>query len=147
MPETAETTVPATLLRRLGAMIYDGILLIAVLIAAGGLVTWVLGDTPEDGDPFYFLYLLATGFLFYGLFWTGGGRTLGLQTWKLRIETLDGGPITLRIAAIRYFAALISWAAAGLGFLWILVDRDKRAWHDHLSGTRVVFLPGNPLEH
>ncbi|MGB0712126.1 MAG: RDD family protein [Gammaproteobacteria bacterium] len=147
MSSPSENTVPATLLRRLGAMIYDAILLIAVLIAAGGLVTWVLGDTPRDGDPFYFLYLLITGFLFYGLFWTRGGRTLGLQTWRLRLETLDGSPITLRIAVIRYLAAILSWAVAGLGFLWIMIDRDKRAWHDRLSGTRIVRLPKNAPDH
>ena len=38
----------------------------------------------------------------------------------------------------RLLAALLSWGLLGLGFLWVLVDRNRLAWHDHLSGTRLV---------
>jgi uncharacterized RDD family membrane protein YckC len=41
---------------------------------------------------------------------------------------------------LRFFAAILSWSAGGLGFLWILVDRDRMAWHDRLSKTEVVLL-------
>jgi len=37
--------------------------------------------------------------------------------------------------------AVVSWLPLGLGYLWILVDPQRRAWHDRLSGTRVVVLP------
>jgi len=37
--------------------------------------------------------------------------------------------------------ALVSLLPLGLGFLWILFDPEKRAWHDRLSRTRVVVLP------
>ncbi|MEJ1377571.1 MAG: RDD family protein, partial [Candidatus Sedimenticola sp. (ex Thyasira tokunagai)] len=36
--------------------------------------------------------------------------------------------------------AIISWLALGLGFLWLLVDRKNRTWHDRLSGTRLIML-------
>jgi uncharacterized RDD family membrane protein YckC len=35
----------------------------------------------------------------------------------------------------------LSWLPLGLGFFWVLFDRDRRAWHDRLSGTRLVFRP------
>jgi len=30
---------------------------------------------------------------------------------------------------------------AGLGWWWMLVDRERLAWHDRLSGTRIVLVP------
>ena len=36
---------------------------------------------------------------------------------------------------------MLSAACVGLGYLWCLFDRDKRYWHDILSGTRLVLLP------
>jgi uncharacterized RDD family membrane protein YckC len=53
----------------------------------------------------------------------------------------DGGPITWRIALVRLGGACVSAAAAGLGYFWIWVDRDRLAWHDRWSGTRVIVLP------
>ena len=42
---------------------------------------------------------------------------------------------------IRCLGALLSAACLGLGYLWKLVDRNHRYWHDYLSGTRLVLLP------
>ena len=44
-------------------------------------------------------------------------------------------------ASLRFVAALLSWAAVGLGFLWQLWDRDRLTWHDRISGTRIVHYP------
>jgi uncharacterized RDD family membrane protein YckC len=41
----------------------------------------------------------------------------------------------------RLASALLSLLPLGLGFFWILVDRDRRAWHDRLSRTRIVVVP------
>lgn len=86
-------------------------------------------------------YLLGVCFVFYGWFWVHGGQTLGLRTWRLRVVRHDSTPITWRHAALRFAGAILSWAALGLGFLWIYVDPQRRAWHGHLSGTRVVLEP------
>ena len=37
--------------------------------------------------------------------------------------------------------ACVSLAALGLGYFWIWIDRERLAWHDRWSGTRVVVLP------
>jgi uncharacterized RDD family membrane protein YckC len=42
------------------------------------------------------------------------------------------------------FTVLLSWLALGLGWLWILVDPGRRAWHDRLSRTRVVLVGKRP---
>jgi len=55
-----------------------------------------------------------------------------------------GSALTLRDALARYGAAVLSLLPLGLGFWWALVDPDRCAWHDRLSGTRLVLLPRRP---
>ena len=64
-----------------------------------------------------------------------------MQSWGLQLPTADDSKPTLATANIRFFAALLSWAPAGLGFLWQLWDKDKLTWHDRISGTRIVHYP------
>ena len=63
-----------------------------------------------------------------------------MRAWRVKLVRNDGSPVRLRDALLRYFAALLSWAPLGLGFLLILVDPQHLAWHDRLSGTRLVML-------
>jgi len=69
-----------------------------------------------------------------------GGQTVGMKPWRLRIVGADGGPIGFRRALLRFAVALVSLAALGLGFLWCLIDRERRAWHDIAAGTLLVRL-------
>ncbi len=135
------------LLRRVAAMLYDGLLILALLFVAMAMVVIPMGiilgwenfDTASlRHNPLYIAYLLAVPLLFLTWFWTHGGQTLGMRAWRLRVVRADGGALTLRDGLVRYLAALLSWAALGLGFLWVLVDRERLAWHDRLSGTRLV---------
>ena len=134
---------PPGLLRRLGAMAYDALLLLAILMMLSYPYVWFTGGVKPGFliRTAYQLYLLAICFLYYAGFWVRGGQTLGLRTWRLKLVRDDGGPITWAIALKRFASALLSWLCLGLGFLWILYDRDKLAWHDRLSGTRLVRLP------
>ncbi len=124
-------------------MVYDGLLLIALwMIATGVLVAFNHGEAIPPGHLGYQLVLLAIGAVFLCGFWWRAGRTLGMQAWRLcLVRRDDGGPVDLRLALLRYLAALLSWASLGLGFLWSLVDRDRLAWHDRLSGTQLVVIP------
>lgn len=128
------------LLRRLAATFYDFLLLLAVLFfATAVLLPLNHGEAFAPDQFFYPIYLLLVSFAFYGWFWTHGGQTLGLRTWKLAVLTEHGQPVTWRQAALRFVAALLSWGCLGLGFIWILIDKDRRAWHDRLSKTAVFF--------
>jgi uncharacterized RDD family membrane protein YckC len=122
------------------AMIYDGLVLAAVLMVAGGL--WVAAHraAAPPGDLMFRVYLVAVTVIFYAAFWTRG-ETLGLRAWKLRLVGPDGRPPGWGRALLRCAAAVLSWLPLGLGFFWVLFDRDRRAWHDRLSGTRLVFRP------
>lgn len=120
-------------------MLYDGLLLIALWLAAMAPVVALTGEHPSTAArAFTQLYLFLVGFAFLGGFWTHGGQTLGLRSWRLRVEGLQGSRLTWRQALARYAAALLSWLPAGLGFVWIVIDPYGRAWHDRLSATRVV---------
>lgn len=133
----------AGLLRRIGAMIYDALLVIALLFLATLPFIAVRGGEPvEAGDnAVYRLTLAAVVFIFFTGFWARSGRTLGMQSWRLRLETPDGRIPGYGTACIRFFAAILSLAPAGLGFLWQLWDKDKLTWHDRLSKTRLVYYP------
>lgn len=134
------------LLRRIAAMLYDGLLLVALWFAMNTLLLVLSGGRLADADrPDWLLYvqrLVLTGvtFGFFAWFWMHGGQTLGMRAWRLRLEDELGGPISLNQAAKRSLAALISFAALGLGYFWVLVDRENRSWHDRYSGTRLVLV-------
>jgi uncharacterized RDD family membrane protein YckC len=144
MPQ--ETLPPPGLLRRLAAVLYDSLLLLALLMIATALFLPFTGGEAIDPrrDPALewiyraVLALLVVGF--FGIFWTRGGQTLGMATWRLRLEHEDGRTLTWADTVRRLAAAALSWLALGLGWLWILVDPQRRAWHDRLSGTRVVLV-------
>lgn len=132
---------PATLARRLAAMFYDALLLLAILFFATLMVLPLNhGDAVAPNNPVYSSYLLIASFFFYAWFWTHGGQTLGMRAWKLRIQTLDGRKINWRHALLRFLAAIPSWALLGAGYLWMLVDKDGLSWHDRFSETMIVRL-------
>jgi uncharacterized RDD family membrane protein YckC len=138
---------PAGLLRRLAAAAYDVLLLCGVLLVFTA-ATWVArgGREIPPGTLWFQLALVAVAGLFYCWFWTHGGRTVGMLAWKIRIVRRDGGAPGWREALVRFAAAIVSLAALGLGFLWVLVDRDGLAWHDRLSRTRLVRDEPGPAE-
>jgi uncharacterized RDD family membrane protein YckC len=125
--------------RRLAALIYDSILLFGlwfvVTAMALPLKAWV---APAVHERLLTALLLGVGLLFHVWFWTHGGRTLGMQAWKIRLVREDGGPVGMRQALARGLAALPSYGFFGLGVLWMLVDREGLAWHDRWSATRVA---------
>lgn len=128
------------LLRRLAACLYDGMVLVAVLMLAGALWVAVSRAPAPPGDWLFRIYLLAISALFFAAFWSRG-ETLGMRAWRLRIVASDGMPPGWGRCLLRFGAAVVSWAALGLGFLWVLVDPERQAWHDRWSGTRLLRLP------
>jgi uncharacterized RDD family membrane protein YckC len=132
----------ASLGRRIGAMIYDGLLVFALLFL--GTLPFIAMRDGESVTPYYIVHQLTLAliiYIFFVGFWTRYSRTLGMQSWGLRIETMDGGKPNPGQATIRFFAALLSWVPLGMGFWWQLFDRENLAWHDRLSGTRLRHYP------
>ena len=131
------------LMRRLAAILYDMLLVAALLfLATVPFIAMRGGEPVEAGDNvLYRITLVIVVYGFFVGFWTRSGRTLGMQSWGLQLETTSGEKPTIAAASIRFFAAVLSWAPAGLGFLWQLWDKESLTWHDRISGTRVIYYP------
>jgi uncharacterized RDD family membrane protein YckC len=69
------------------------------------------------------------------------GGTPGKMFFGLRVVTPSGGSLSVWHAAARYFCFWISALTLGVGFLIVLFDPQRRALHDHIAKTRVVFYP------
>jgi uncharacterized RDD family membrane protein YckC len=132
-----------TLLRRIGAMIYDALLLFALLMLTSIPFIALRGGeaVPPLTDHFFRLSLAIVIYIFFVGFWMRSGRTLGMQSWRLQLESIDGSELKFAALNLRLFASLLSWAPAGLGFLWSLWDKDRLTWHDRISKTRIVHYP------
>ena len=133
-----EISVP-TFRRRLLSMVYELLLLIAVLFICSLIFHLIFRDTDSSlFKPVFQFYLLSITGIYFSWFWTHGGQTLAMQTWKLQIISIDGGEIGAKKAIYRYLFALISIFLLGCGILWALYDRDRQFMHDRLAGTRII---------
>jgi len=130
------------LLRVLAAIFYDAWLIAAIWLLGATLDMFarqaLTGSASEGSHLLLQAYFLLSPLLFFGWFWTHGGQTLGMRAWRMRVVDAQGEPINARQAVQRYVLALLSWGMLGLGFVWILFDRDGCSWHDRLSRTYLV---------
>lgn len=139
----ATTAEPAGLLRRLAALSYDCLVVVALWLTAALPFVWIADGAPHGplARAAFQLYLLAIAFAFFGWFWVHGGQTLGMRAWRLKLVDAHGRTVTWARATKRFLAAMPSLLCAGIGLLWVMHDRERRAWHDRLSGTWIVVLP------
>ena len=132
----------ASFFQRLFAILYDSLLLLALMFLA--TLPFIAIRAGEPVDPGYLPYqltLIGVIWLFFVGFWTTSGQTLGMQSWRLRVEDENGNKPGIATASVRFFAAILSWLPLGLGFLWQLWDKDRLTWHDRISGTRLIRYP------
>jgi uncharacterized RDD family membrane protein YckC len=142
--------------RRMLAALVD-LMIVTVISAAVALAAALalgihLPSSKEFGPDFVMAGLLDRNPMVAGAFglllgmsalyqvYLGGilGQTVGKRLFGLRVISAHGqspGPI---IACVRFATMALSLALAGLGFLWCIFDRERRALHDHLSGTYVI---------
>ncbi len=127
-----ELLAPATFIKRLMAVVYDGLISVAVLllttwaytIVAGYMIGWEKYERmAEEGsiktDPILTFVLFLVLYLFFGYFWTRNGQTLGMQVWRIRIQNLNGLSVSWSQALRRYVAAASILFAALLGAFYL----------------------------
>lgn len=81
---------------------------------------------------------------YFTFFWSLVGFTPGKAILGLRVLKQDGERISFWRALVRLFGYWISALPIFLGFLWVLWDPKRRAWHDKIAGTQVLYIPKKP---
>ena len=111
--------------RRFMSIIYDSLLILSIMVI--GTLPFIAiryGEAVESNSNYYQFTLFMIIYFFLVGFWSISGRTLGMQSWGLRLETLDGYRPNIIQCSIRFFAAIVSWLPFGLGFWWQLFDKQ-----------------------
>lgn len=130
------------LLRCFAAMFYDSLLLFSVLFFAAVLAYPL---THGQVSLAFRIYLLIVWFLYFAWPWLHGGQTLGMKVWRIQVQSINGKPISWYQALLRFVMAIISIIVFGIGFFWILIDKQNRTWHDWISNTHIVLLTKTAL--
>jgi len=129
----------AGLPRRIASLVYELVLVIALVMAAGAIALPLasLLDPALTRPVFRLLALAALG-AYFVYCWCHGGQTLSMKTWRLRLVLASGEPLAQRDAWRRFVFAVPCVAGCGLGYLWALVDREHQFLQDRLAGTRII---------
>jgi uncharacterized RDD family membrane protein YckC len=132
------------------AYIIDGLIVGAVVVAA--LLVWTLfalfsGGLRANGLDLgaglglglMMILILVLTLGYFPWFWARTGATPGMRAMGLKVvRDADGGPISSGQAILRLVGYWISGAVFYLGYIWILVDKRRRGWHDLIAGTVVI---------
>jgi uncharacterized RDD family membrane protein YckC len=142
MQDNAIALPTAPFVARIAAMIYESLLVTAVVFVASFLIIPVVGEMHAPWQRHLFqVYLLGVLFAYFSAFWLRSGQTLAMKTWRIRLVQQNGDTLTFRQAVLRFFLALLGLVLGGAGFWWALIDRDRQFLHDRLVGTRLVRVP------
>lgn len=165
MPTTvhsSSSSLPCPLWRRLLALVYDLLIVLAIVMVVGLLCQLATGGNlirvgahaviPVWYRPLQGLVVAA----YFISSWQRGGQTVGMRPWHIRLTRADGGTPTLQQAVLRLLVAaapmLVLMLAPALGLrtaLWALLitwgswfavalfDPRRRALHDIIAATEL----------
>jgi len=151
MPETR----PAGFWIRAAALVVD-VLVLALVEGSFKLVARRLWGVSADDSallsPMTTLFMLIFAGLYVTLLHAGTGQTIGKLVVRAHVVLVDGGPVPVGVALLRFFAYFASALPLGLGYVMAGLRRDKRALHDLIAGTRVerrvpLHVPAPVEEH
>jgi uncharacterized RDD family membrane protein YckC len=126
----------ASLIKQLAAMIYDSLLIFAVLFFATAIALVFNHGEAITSSIWFRLYLLFMLYTYYAWFWQKSGQTLGMRVWKIRLVCEAGDNPGWGVCYLRLACALLSLLCLGCGYWWRLFK--PYTWHDRLSHTRVI---------
>jgi uncharacterized RDD family membrane protein YckC len=151
-----------SLKRRLAALVYEGILIFGVGMAA----TFAYSSLTQmrhalQGRAGLMAFLYAVCAVYFVWFWTHGGQTVATKTWHIQVVDIHGSPVTAVRAVARFVLSSVSWflaapsiaqyaglstgGVAGVSAIWLLayaaaarLNPGGQFWHDVVCGTRLV---------
>lgn len=148
-------------------MAYEAMLLFGVLFIA----VWLFSTLLQQRHALYLRSALQDWLFFvigiyFIWFWSHGGQTLAMKTWRIRLVNADGQPVTILRAIGRYLLVWL-WCLPGLALAWALgaktwmlvlipaanviiwalmiyLDPHRQFLHDRLAGTRLIRVVNMP---
>ena len=142
-------------------MVYEGVLLFGVLFITG----FIFGTLLQQRHALFLrrelqvvvFFVMGAYFIW---FWSHGGQTLAMKTWRIRLESDTGHPVPIMRAGVRYLLSWL-WVLPGLLLaalfdakgpmlaiipganvvIWLVLarlDPARQFLHDRLAGTRLV---------
>ena len=159
--------IPASLWRRLAAMVYDSLLIFSVMIVVGITTLPFTNGLGISRDNIVIrLYIFSTLFVFLGWFWTHGGQTLGMRVWKIQLVQRDGTPVSWPLALFYFLVSLPMWGLLIfviavnasiiptpallahtphwvlylLALIWFVVDHLPNNWRERIAKVRMISL-------
>lgn len=153
--------VAPKLRRRLATMVYEGVILFGIVFIAGYLFSTLTQQ--RNGLTHHNVLMTWIGMVvavYFVYFWTHGGQTLPMKTWRLKVVDARGAPLSTARAILRYLLAWLwflpplalhpllgltvpmtlglcaGWIALWAAAVWL--DPSRQFLHDRLAGTRVV---------
>ena len=127
--------------RRLLSMLYESLVAFAIAFFASLAFYGAAHGRLSGGTRLLFqLYLFLILGIYFIACWSRGGRTLPMQTWRMRLVRDGSLSVGVGRAALRYALAWPSLLVFGFGFFWAFFDRDRQFLHDRLAGTRIVMI-------
>ncbi|NEX61824.1 RDD family protein [Noviherbaspirillum sp. 17J57-3] len=144
-------------------MVYEAMLMFGVVFISG----WLFSTLLQQRHALYLRHVMQYWlFLVIGLyfvwFWTHGGQTLAMKTWRIRLITENGGSLPWQRALARYLLSwlwilpgfFVAWLAGAKGWLLVLIpainivlwamtaylDPKRQFLHDRLLRTQVVSI-------
>ena len=119
------------------ALVYELLIVAAILFIAAAIPTAINRAAIAPGTIWFELWLAACVFAYFGYCWTRSGQTVAMRAWQLLLTDLDGRRVSWRTALLRWLMSTLLGFGI-IGWLAMLVDRDTLALQDRLSKTRVL---------
>jgi uncharacterized RDD family membrane protein YckC len=112
-----------------------------VLAAISFASTVLTGKTINfhHGDIWVIIGYAVWAFIYFARSWGANGRTAGMALFGVQVVRSDGGDVSERKAALRTLVFPLSFLLLGLGFWGILFGGRRRALHDVIAGTTVIY--------
>jgi uncharacterized RDD family membrane protein YckC len=127
------------------SFVVDIIIITAIfllVLAAISFAATVLTGRAVDfhrGDIWVTIGYVVWAFIYFARSWGANGRTAGMALFGVQVVRDDGGDVSERKAALRTLVFPLSFLFLGLGFLGIVFGDRRRALHDVIAGTTVIY--------
>jgi uncharacterized RDD family membrane protein YckC len=131
---------------RLFAFVIDMVVL-AAIVSLGGWIALLVDNMIEkvgfdprvDLSSIYIFLIPFIIALYFVMFWSLTGRTIGKWSMGLKVIGVNGRPPTVGRSLVRVIGYALSAIVFWLGYLWVIIDDERQAWHDHMARTWVVY--------